>query len=71
MSRPFSSWVERAGGEGDDLAGFVGDGEGDALAEAGVQLAGRAVGLVFRAEEAAGAEDFFGEVRCEGVAHVR
>jgi len=31
--------VEGAGGEGDDLASFVGDGEGDAFAEAGVHLA--------------------------------
>ena len=47
MSRPFSSCgVEGAGGEGDGLACFVGDGEGDAFAEAGVQLALRAVGLL-------------------------
>ena len=31
--------VEGAGGEGDGLALLVGDGEGDALAEAGVELA--------------------------------
>src|SRR6185312_7801940 len=38
--------VERARGEGDDLAGLVGDGEGNALAEARVHRTGRAVGLL-------------------------
>ena len=63
-------WVEGAGGEGDDLAGLVGDGEGDALAEARVHGAGGAVGLLLGAEEAAGAEDVFGKVGLEALAHV-
>ena len=45
-------------GEGDDAAGFVGDGEDDALAEAVVERAGGAVFLVFRGEEAGLAEGF-------------
>ena len=50
--------VEGAAGEGDGLSLLVGDGEGDALAEAGVELALASVGLLFGAEEAAGAEDW-------------
>ena len=66
----FVGVVEGAGGEGDGLALLVGDGEGDAFAEAGVEWPRRAVGLLFGAEEAAGAQDFFGEVLAEAVAHV-
>ena len=64
--------VERAGGEGDGLAGFAGDGKGDALAEAAVERAGglALVVLFFGGEEAALAQDVFGEVRRESVAHV-
>src|SRR6185312_1600446 len=61
--------VERARGEGDDLAGLVGDGEGNALAEARVHRTGRAVGLLPGAEETAGAECFFGKVLAQGIAH--
>ncbi len=49
---------------------LVGDGEGDALAEAGVELALGAVALFLCAEESAGAEDFFGKVLGELLAHV-
>ena len=62
--------VEGACGEGDGFALLVGDGKGDALAEAGVELALAAVGLFFGAEEAAGAEDLVGEVLGELLAHV-
>ncbi len=49
---------ERAGGEGDDAAALVADGEHDALAKAVVEGALRAVALLLRAEEAAGAQQF-------------
>ncbi len=62
--------VEGAAGEGDGLALFVGDGEGDAFAEAGVELALASVGLLFGAEEAAGAEDGVREVFRQLLAHV-
>ncbi len=61
---------EGAGGEGDGLALLVGDGEGDAFAEAGVEGLRGSVGRFFGREEAGGAEDFFGEVGFEAVAHV-
>ncbi len=43
----FVAGFDGAGGEGDDAAGLVGDGEGDALAEAGVDGTGGAVFLLF------------------------
>src|SRR5262249_34398865 len=48
--------VEGASGEGDGFSLFVGNGEGDAFAEAGVELTLASVGLFFGAEEAAGAK---------------
>jgi hypothetical protein len=70
VSAFFVLGVEGAGGEGDGLALFVGDGEGDAFAEAGIELAMGSVGLLFGTEEAAGAEDFVGEVFGQLLAHV-
>src|SRR5437868_3045854 len=61
--------VERACGEGDHLACLVRNGERDALAEARIHRAGRAVGLLLGAEQAAGAKGVFGEVRAQGIAH--
>jgi len=62
--------VKGAGGEGDGLALFVGYGEGDAFTKAGVELSLCAVGLLLRAEEAAGAKDLVGKVFGELLAHV-
>ena len=54
----FVAGFERAGGEGDNAAALVGDGEHDALAEARVEGPGGAVFLVFPGEEAGGPEGF-------------
>ncbi len=50
--------IECAGGEGDNAARLIGDGEGDALAETRVERAGRAVLLLFEREEAGEREGF-------------
>ena len=52
----FFAGFERARGEGDHAAAFVRDGEHDALAEARVERAGRAVFLLFPGEKAGGAK---------------
>ena len=71
MGRPFSSVSSRARAvKAMSLALLVGDGEGDALAEAGVELALEPSALLFALKRPAGAEDFFGEVFSELLAHV-